>query len=228
MSRSWHGGEARSYCYQKVSRSDVIREVAEDGQCSAAPLSDLAAAGLIQNESRLPDISRVLQVCTLVRLQEFVQRCTERFVQCGSSIQSRASMTDQPPIFVLLFCVGRISGAQRSCRGRPSGFRTIQDEPDISSVFPICTRVRLQEYVQRCTERFVQNGAGAATSRVLDFGNLPPPHLGTVLHLRVLINHPAMSAIGKPDIEPTPPNDRPLTPSGIRKRSRDLSIGLSH
>src|SRR5262249_50156224 len=77
---------------------------------------------------------------------------------------------------------------------RTARFRTIQDEPDISSVFPICTRVRLQEYVQRCTERFVQNGAGAATSRVLDFGNLPPPHLGTVLHLRVLINHPAMSA----------------------------------
>jgi hypothetical protein len=46
--------EARSYCYQKVSRSDVIREVAEDGQCSAAPLSDLAAAGLIQNDSGLP------------------------------------------------------------------------------------------------------------------------------------------------------------------------------
>ena len=68
----------------------------------------------------VPDISRVLQVCTLVRLQEYVQRCTERFVQCGSSIQSRASMTDQPPIFVLLFCVGRISGPQRSCRSRPS------------------------------------------------------------------------------------------------------------
>ena len=84
----------------------------------------------------VPDISRVLQVCTLVRLQEYVQRCTERFVQCGSSIQSRASMTDQPPIFVLLFCVGRISGAQRSCRGRPSGFRTIQDRPKDRPVPP--------------------------------------------------------------------------------------------
>src|SRR5262252_3207928 len=58
-------------------------------------------------------------------------------------------------------------------------------------------------------------------------GTSPLRHLGTVLHLRVLINHPAMSAIGKPDIEPTPPNDRPLTASGIRKRSRDLCIGLS-
>src|SRR5262249_10252688 len=29
--------DARSYCYPKVSRSDVIREVAEDGQCSADP-----------------------------------------------------------------------------------------------------------------------------------------------------------------------------------------------
>src|SRR5262249_48174148 len=117
------------------------------------------------------------------------------------------------------------SEAQERPKAPLRGFRTIQDEPDISSVFAICTRVRLQEYVQRCTERFVQNGAGAATSRVLDFGNLPPPHLGTVLHLRVLINHPAMSALDKPDIERTPPNDRPLTPSGIRKRSRDLPVG---
>src|SRR5262249_26205587 len=70
---------------------------------------------------------------------------------------------------------------------------------DISRVSARLTRVRLPEFVKRCQERFVKMGPA-------------PRPLGSWIHLRVLINHPAMSALGKPDIERTPPNDRPLAP----------------
>jgi len=80
---------------------------------------------------------------------------------------------------------GACADRQRRARGRCEAhrgrlaprFRTNQVALDFSRVSERLTRVRLPEFVKRCQERFVQNGAGAATSRVLDFGNLPPPPL---------------------------------------------------
>src|SRR5262249_50684306 len=82
----------------------------------------------------------------------------------------RARLTPRSPIRGALWrqdylakAIGAID--EFACRVRVSfspRFRTIQDEPDISSVFPICTRVRLQEYVQRYTERFVTLSRGSS------------------------------------------------------------------
>ena len=58
-----------------------------------------------------------------------------------------------------------LRGKKLNDSGGALDFVLNQEALDFSNVSPVCTRVRLQGFVQRCTERFVQMAALAGNLR---------------------------------------------------------------